>query len=470
MISWFQHQTNQADMLLYIQWNGFSRLVEYDANRRSLIKSLTEGAYIPAKVANPYVPQQAMAAALSKFKILLDPVLPGYFVVEGKKYTANDTLFTCQCAQPIKLTAYRSNSLPFTKTGQQNWNNGKYLFDNVGELDRIKASSDAGVVIQATFTDSVGVQYAATLRVYVVDVDFEDADRSKFSFDDNSVQQYLSFKRDPQGDTIRRKLIPKSSSDDVIVKITPASVAHKVYFKGNSSIVNPTKASSARQIVNISHTGNAPQSSLFTYVGSLSGCNYGSLSLVHTDTVTIKLKIIWVTADSTSSVVVGQMPPGLINGAGQIFGHVGVYVKVKSVEAIRINYDLNRDSLLQEPEIGEITALLNGYNEKQGSSSDRIEAGTNIVGVFIVKGFSGHNTRNLFNGNRGCGAANEFHRRRTLAHEIGHAVFYFVDLITIIPPGTDPENLMSYDDHRGTMLRMFQWEQIHIALKSMRRR
>ncbi len=320
MISWFEHKTKQADMLLFIQWDGFARLIEYDASRRALIESLTKDAYLFSQ-ATSLSPQQALTATLSKFRILLNPALVGYFVIEGKKYTANDTFFTCQCAQPIKLEAYRSNNLPFTKTGKQKWNNNaKYLFDNIGELDRMKASSNSGAIIQADFTDSVGVQYTATLRVYVVEVDFEDA-KGRYGFDENQITQYTTYRIDSNGSFIRWKLIPKFFSDNVLVKITPSSVAHKVYFTtlNNSSILTPQKASSGSQTVTI-RVSNIRNDELITHVGSLQGCDYGKLKIWCPDTATVRIKFVVIHEEDDDSQLI-KLNQGAPNKPGILAGN-----------------------------------------------------------------------------------------------------------------------------------------------------
>jgi hypothetical protein len=600
MISWFQHQTNRADMLLYIQWDGFARLSEFDSGRRGLIETLTKDAYSSSPGIHQHTPQKALAAAISKFRILLNPVLTGYFLVDDTLYTENDTLFTCQCAKPIRLAAYRGANLPFTKNGKQKWNNAaKYLFDNIGELDRMKASPNSGTVVQADFTDSVGVQYTAKLRVYVVDVDFEDA-KGSFSFDDNTVQQYSSFKRDANGDIIRGKNIPKSFTDKVIVKIDPGSVAHKVYFSASGSTVNPIKANanSTKQTVDISHMGNTYMDNLVTHVGSLTGCDYGKLALLHPDTITIKLKVIWVTeedddvqiiplnngrmmsigilsgsdnilqstpsrddartpdgrsihtgnngllessvdpndiqssqisgnnrgemnqraisygankfldtnisglggddramrgisldtaihsgvngicetqADGLSNILnSGQINSPLIAGVDQIFRKVGVYVTLKSVESASINYDLDHDGLLLRPANKEAAQLLNSYNFKQKIYNNKILPGFNTVGLFFVHGLVQNYAVGVVDGVAISGSKsfvlpfNYSGGARTIAHEIGHAAFSFLDTISIIPQGADPDNLMSYYT-TGTMLRMFQWEEIHLAIAGITR-
>lgn len=474
MISWFQHQSNQADMLLYIQWNGFTRLVDYDETRRSLIESLTKDAHSATQATNPFSPQLAMATTLSKFRILLTPVLIGYFIVEGQKYTANDTLFTCQCGTAIKLAAFRSNNLPYTKTGKQKWNNEtKYLFNNIGELDRTKASPNSGTVIQAEFTDSVGVQYTAILRVFVVDVDFADAN-GRFSFDDNEVKKYSSFKKDENGDIIRGKNIPKSFSDNVVVQITPRSVAHKVYFSTSASTVNPNRATSARQIVNISHRGNTYMDNLVTHVGSDTGCDYGKLSLLHPDSITLRIKIIWASDNANYILNPGQITGQLFGEVSRIFERVGIYIAPRSVESVIINYDLDHDSLLLRPSKKEMGQLVNKYNANQSIFSNKVIPGSNVIGVFFVHGLVqdpnsdsvagvallGANALALPAGFRG-GA-------RTLAHEIGHAAFSFLETIEITPQGTDSDNLMSYLT-TGSMLRIFQWEQIQLAINGMSR-
>lgn len=317
MISWFEHEANQADMLLYVQWNGFARLSAYEPLKRGQIEDLTNDAFGSTFANNTNYFQKALAAALAKFNLLLNPVAVGYFIVDGKKYGPNDTLFTCQCAVVLKVNAYRNDSLPFTKNGKQKWSNAKYLSGNVAEIDRMKASAISGTVIQADLTDSVGLQHSATLRVYVVDVDFEDA-KGKYGFDENEIPQYISYSKDPNGDFIRWKNIPKTFSDNILVKIKPNSVAHKVYFSTGSGTVTPQKATSGSQIVTIS-VGAVRADVLKTHVGGLQGCDHGKMTIWCPDTTTINIKYV-VLDEEDDDVQLISFNQGLPNTQGILPG------------------------------------------------------------------------------------------------------------------------------------------------------
>ncbi|MBK7477903.1 MAG: hypothetical protein IPI11_18555 [Haliscomenobacter sp.] len=309
MVSWLDPNDQQAKMLLVLNWAGFGRISEFSPQQQGLIyqsvqqefeKSIFNGGSNALTL--------ALRESVAELDRLLTASMQGYFEVDGKFYGPNDTLFTCKCNTTLELKVFRADSLPFPEISKP-----KVLKPiaktNRAQVDRIKASGNGGTVVEATFQDKDTV-HTARLLVYVMDVDFEHAPQSLYSFDENEIAQYNTYAKNAAGDFVRWKLVPKTFDDRVGVKITPGAVAANVHFTASSGVVTPQIAGAAAQTVTV-QAGNLTRDTLKAHIGGLQGCRLDKLILWHPDTITLYLRFIWVSEEDDDVQVIpkGQGKP-----------------------------------------------------------------------------------------------------------------------------------------------------------------
>lgn len=202
LITWVSFQGKQLELLFHVNYEGFSRKSSYTIEQLALYKDLSASVFqtgddevnailkIGSLVGTAW--SRSASTVMKLYLLLLNAPVPGaYFLVAGRSYRANDTLFLCICDNDsVQITAYQSPNILFpADTKWKGFKNNHPRKGPIAGFERNNPTDSVGIFIEASFKDQSGQNQSAALRVVVFEVDFSSASRTYF-FDPNEIKAY----------------------------------------------------------------------------------------------------------------------------------------------------------------------------------------------------------------------------------------------------------------------------------------